>query len=65
VGISSHTFVVRDLFESKTCVMDIVNINVNMGMLWANPKTVVLLYVRADCNVTKGLLHVDCLQKAH
>ena len=45
--------------------MDIVNINVNMGMLWANPKTVMLLYVRADCNVTKGLLHVDCLQKAH
>jgi hypothetical protein len=34
---------VTDLFESKTCMMDIVKINVNMDMLWANPKIAMLL----------------------
>lgn len=36
-----------------------------MDMLWANPKIVMLLYFQADCNVTKGLLYMDCSQKAH
>ena len=58
-------FVLTDLFGSKTCVMDIIKINVNMDILSANPITVMLLYFQADCNVTKGLLHVDCSQKAH
>jgi len=58
-------FVVTDLFGSKTCMMGIIKINVNMGMLWANPKTVMLLYFQAGCNVTKGLLHLDCSQKVH
>jgi hypothetical protein len=53
-------FVVTDLFGSETCMMDIVKINVNWGMLFENPKIVMLLYFQADCNVTKGLLHVDC-----
>lgn len=50
-------FVVTDLFGSKTCVMDIIKINVNMGMLLANSNIVMLLYFQVDCNVTKGLLH--------
>jgi hypothetical protein len=36
--------------------------NVNVGV-WV--KTVMLLYVQADCSVIKGLMHVGCSQKAY
>jgi hypothetical protein len=45
-------------------MMDIVKMNVNVGVLQANPKTVMLLYVQADCSVI-NLMHVGCLQKAY